>query len=161
MGFVAGMAQAVVGDIARRDEDSAAVNEARTNQELAQKAAADAVDRGNIAAGRTRITGDQLVGKQTVAYANSGVDSSVGTAANVQADTQAMSELDARTHENNAAREAWGFNQQADAYGRKIQRITDKQGVETALTATRFAGAALGGVGGGSGSSGGSGGDAG
>lgn len=90
-------------------EGAASDEEGRQNQALANSAAADAVARGTAAAGVARIRGTLLGAKQNVAYANSGVDAGVGTAADVQGSTAAMSELDAKTLENNAAREAWGF----------------------------------------------------
>ena len=55
------------------------------------------------------MAGTQLAARQHLAYANSGVDATVGTPAQVQSQTAAMSELDALTVENNALREAWGY----------------------------------------------------
>lgn len=87
--------------------------QARENATLADRAAADALQRGGLEAGKVRVQGGQLAAQQQAAYAASGVDPTVGTAANVSADSRAMAELDARTAENNAAREAWGFQVQA------------------------------------------------
>jgi hypothetical protein len=73
---------------------------------------ADTQQRGAAEAGRIRSSGSQLAAAQKVAYANSGVDASVGTAADVQASTAALAELDAQTAKNNAALDVWKFKQQ-------------------------------------------------
>lgn len=101
---------------ANQDETEAAQAEALANAEMADAAAADATMRGGQAAGRQRMEGSQLVEAQRVAYAASGVDTTVGTPANVMADTAAMSELDAKIIENNAAREAWGIKKHGLQY---------------------------------------------
>lgn len=101
------------------DATKAAVAQAADNQRLAEDAAADATARGGQLAGRARMQGSQLVGAQKVGYANSGVDSTVGTPADVAGQTRMMSELDAKTMENNAAREAWGFRRHGLQYGQQ------------------------------------------
>jgi hypothetical protein len=63
-------------------------------------------------AGRVRSAGTQTIAKQATAYTASGVDASQGTPLSVMADTRLMSELDARTLENNAARKVRGFREQ-------------------------------------------------
>jgi hypothetical protein len=141
-----GWAQAIFAGVGAANEISAdvkatqkAIAEAQDNKKLALEAAADAIDRGNRESGRTRMEGSRLVAAQNVAYANSGVDASVGTPVRVMADTAALSELDAKTQENNAAREAWGFKR----YGLKYQA---QAGLEAArgsnkITATALTGA--------------------
>jgi hypothetical protein len=114
--------------------------EALENKRQAYLAATDAEARGRQEAGGLRTQATQLLAKQRVAYANSGVDSTVGTPANVQAATAGVAELDARTIENNAAREAWGFRQE----GEKFQRAAN---AESARAPLRAAGTVLGGVG--------------
>ncbi len=99
---------------ALNDEALARDRESAINVQIAQGAQADALRRGGVDAGKIRQKGSRIAEEQKVAYANSGVDSSVGTAANVQADTAAISELDAQTAKNNAAREAWGFGMKAE-----------------------------------------------
>lgn len=155
---VGSMASSVVEMVANMQEATSQRVEAETNRDLADRAAADAVDRGNQLSGRTRVQVSQLVAKQRVAYANSGVDPNVGTAANVQADTAAAGELDAITRENNAAREAWGFKQKSAGYSRRADRIAEGQKTETALTAARFLSGAISGGMAGGGSFGGGGG---
>ncbi len=84
------------------------LNEDQANIRLSQYAEEDAKARGGLAAGEARMEGSQLAATQGFLYANSGVDATVGTAANVQAATAALAEKDALTIKNNAAREAWG-----------------------------------------------------
>lgn len=83
--------------------------QADRNTAMAEEAAADAVRRGGREAAGARMAGSAAAAQQAVAYDASGVDSTVGTAANVQAGTKAQAELQALTIENNAAREAWGY----------------------------------------------------
>lgn len=90
-------------------EGIAEKKQADANTAMANEAAADALARGTKDAGVLRMEGSQAAARQMVAFANSGVDATVGTAANVQAGTKAAAELDALTAENNAAREAWGY----------------------------------------------------
>ena len=83
--------------------------DAEANIELARTAAADAIQRGQADAAKTRFSAQQAIARQKVAFGASGVDASVGTPVSLGASTAAMAELDARTIENNAAREAWGY----------------------------------------------------
>lgn len=84
----------------------------RRERSQADRAIEGAIEKGAYESGRQRIMGAQLGAKQRTAYANSGVDASTGTAAAVQADTSALSELDAQRASVNAAREAWGYKEQ-------------------------------------------------
>lgn len=126
-------------------ETVAKQKEAVENATMAREAAADATARGNQEAGRTRIKASQLIGAQKTAYAASGVDSTVGTAADVQASTRMVSELDAKTIENNAAREAWGFRKQGSRFTGEAARIRTRGDA-------KIAGTLLGALGGGIGS---------
>ncbi len=90
--------------------------QADANTALANEAASDALIRGASDAAGYRTTGTQVAAKQMVAFSNSGVDATVGTAANVQDSTRARAELEALTVENNAAREAWGYKKHGLAF---------------------------------------------
>lgn len=128
VGLVVAGAQMVSSMNAEGQEQDARIRESDENRTLARIAAADATDRGNKEAGQARTQGTKLAAQQNVAYSNSGVDATVGTPASVMAETRATSELDARTIENNAAREAWGFKN----HGLKFQQ-------QAQLNATRSA----------------------
>lgn len=69
-------------------------------------------DEGAFQQTQIRAAGSGLAAEQAAAYSDSGVEAGVGTAAQVQANTQMKAELDAQQAKNNAAREVWGFKQQ-------------------------------------------------
>lgn len=124
-------------------ERGAKQKEAENNRLQANEAAADALARGAIEASQMRMRGSAITSKQRVAYAVSGVDSTVGTPAQVMADTRAMSELDAMTIENNAAREAYGFKRHGlkfmDQAALDRQRSNNKLGGTLLTSSSRFA----------------------
>jgi hypothetical protein len=118
MGAIFSLAGMGTQELANQEEHAQKISELQQNETLAKRAAGDALLRGNQQAGRTRVKGTQLIGQQDVAYANSGVDPTQGSAAQTMANTSALTELDAQTQQNNAAREAWGFGKVADKYNR-------------------------------------------
>lgn len=118
------------------EESNARIDESRSNAKLADAAAADAIARGTREAGKQRLEGGQLIARQRVAYANSGVDATVGTPATVMENTRATTELDAQTLQNNAAREAWGFKAKAAEFRKEAgleRRRSDRQAIGTIL----------------------------
>ncbi len=127
--------------------------ESQSNVRLAMRAKADALARGARDEGQARQEGGQLVEQQKVAYAASGVDPTQGTPLEVMADTRLMSEQDAQTLRNNAAREAYGYQAKADQLEtqRKLDRLAHHNKVSnTALTGlSRVIGGFSGGFGGG------------
>lgn len=120
MGMLTAIPEAFININAQQKELDYNRDEGYQNLATAQRASLDATERGNLEAGRARLQGSQMIARQKVAYANSGVDSTVGTAANVQADTRALTELDAKTIENNAAREAWGYKKQGEKFRKEL-----------------------------------------
>lgn len=68
---------------------------------------------GGIQAGKLRMEGSKVVAAQRVAFGASGVDGTTGTAADLATGSRLMSELDAQTAINNAARAALGHTQTA------------------------------------------------
>lgn len=106
------------------------VKELERSAKLEEGNAVDALARGSLLAGRTRMKGSQIVGQQQLAYANSGVDSTVGTPAQVASSTAALTELEAMTAENNAARSAWGHREVASKYRRQQKYVRDEQRAE-------------------------------
>ncbi len=95
-------------------EASSAAN--MQNAAISRIQANDAVDRGEFEADQQRLKTRAAIGTQRAGFAGNGVDVNSGSAALVQDDTAALGELDALTIRNNAAREAWGYNVQADQY---------------------------------------------
>lgn len=90
------------------------------NAGVSEQKARDALVRGDWSENRLREETRKLIGQQRVAFAASGVDitDADSTAANVFADTQALSELDAQTIRYNAQREAWGHRMDAENFRR-------------------------------------------
>lgn len=118
------------------------LNQDQRNIQLSQYASEDATNRGATAAGLARGEASKLSAEQKVAYVNSGVDSSIGTAANVQAGTAAGGEYDAMVASNNAAREAWGHDQVTANL--KTQKDINIQKANNEITSTILGGLASG-----------------
>lgn len=112
----------------------------RLQARMADMAAGDARQRGAQEAGRVRMQGSRIVGEQKAAMGASGVDPSTGSPLALMADTRLISELDAATLQNNAAREAWGYSVQAESL-----RLRAKQAEQAGSFAA--AGTILGGLG--------------
>ena len=137
MGLLQGMA-------AKSQADSQA-KALRQNAVYLGNAAADARVRGNLQSDLRRVEGQQLIGTQRAAMAASGGVVDEGSNALLQQDVAQLSEFDALTISNNAAREAYGYDvQRADALttARNVQR----QGRNQLLTSV-LGGALQGGVG--------------
>lgn len=92
------------------------------NARLFESSAADAVTRGHETEKRFRTQIKSLIGTQRVSYAAQGVDVSDGSALEVQMDTAKQGEFDALTIRVNAAREAWGYNVQAEGFRLQADR---------------------------------------
>lgn len=112
--------------------------------------AVDSLRRGSFLGGLQRMEGSRTIARQQVAYEASGVDSTVGTPAQMAGATRLVSELDAQTLQNNAAREALGHTTTADNYRAdwtRIQREAEsrrtKRGLEWGGKALNFLGAGL------------------
>jgi hypothetical protein len=86
---------------------------AYNNARMAEYAAADAQRRGEEEAQAVRRKGDQVKGAQRARMAAAGLDLGVGTAAELQDQTDFFSETDQSTARFNASREAWSNREQA------------------------------------------------
>lgn len=130
-------------------------NELREATILENIGAVDALNRGSIEGGKRRMAGSAVLAKQRVAYANSGVDATVGTPADVAGGTDAINEFDALTIENNAAREAFGHQVTASKYKRRAKQLESQNASDQAANALTMLGtlasAAVGSSGGGGG----------
>lgn len=143
MGYVAAAASIIGAGISaygayKQGQDSG--DQQRLNMQLGQVSAADALQRGATQVGQIRTRGTQVQAQQHLAYANSGIDAQSGTPVDVMASTRMMSELDAATARNNAARAAWGYRTQGVQYAQ--QAALDQQNGNL-----RAAGTLLGGLG--------------
>ncbi len=110
---VAGIGFSVLGGLLKgmADIQSGGYNAtvSRQNARLDELAAGDAELRGHAAAAFALIKGSQMEGKQKSAMAGANVSVTGGSALDVLSDTKFMSDLDAKTIQNNATREAWGY----------------------------------------------------
>lgn len=103
-------AMAVAGALSaygQAQQGKASAQVGRNNQIMAEYAAQDAIKRGEEDAIKVRQRGDQIKGAQRAKMAASGIDLGVGTAAELQSQTDFFGLQDVATTRNNAAREAW------------------------------------------------------
>lgn len=84
------------------------------NAQLLSNASADARIRGAYDADWQRVQTQSLIGSQRAAQASNGGRVDQDTNAIITQDTAQLGELDALTISNNAAREAYGYDVQAD-----------------------------------------------
>lgn len=89
------------------------------NRQLAEVNAQDAIRRGDRAASQVYRNARKTMGAQRVAAAVQGIDVNSGSAAELQGETQFLSELDMLTAKNNAWREAWGYRVQSNEATRR------------------------------------------
>jgi hypothetical protein len=98
------------------------------NAGIADLQAKDAIERGAEDESRFRQYVRQMVGSQRAGFAAANVDVGFGSALEVQADAAMLGELDALTIRTNAAREAWGFQVQAQDLRQRAE-IARSEGV--------------------------------
>jgi hypothetical protein len=104
----------VMKGIADKKAADASADAQRRNAKVAEDAASDALQRGEADAGRVQMQGSSLQGAQRAGYGTSGADVNTGSAALTQEDTAMLTAMDVQTLRNNAQREAWGLERQAD-----------------------------------------------
>jgi hypothetical protein len=155
--ILSGAGTIATGQMAATAKAWNAAQDSQDEQKALSYSALSAQDKGRLDAGKIRMAGSQLVAKQKVAYANSGVAIDSGTPAAVMESTQGLSELDAQTAENNAAREVWGYRMQQEQSKKNMQRKIDEANREAIGSALTGAGQIVGGAGNLSGGGGGGG----
>lgn len=104
----------------------AMANQADTNAYLARQQSADAGWAGAKAANDTREKGQRMIARQAASYGASGVDSNVGSAADVQAGTAGRTERDAQTILYNTALKRWGLENEANQYDAQAQNYRNQ-----------------------------------
>ncbi len=109
--MAAGTAVSAVGQIKAGNRQKEAGD---ANAAILEARARDARALGTDEEQRYRANVRGLIGSQRAGFAAQGVDVGSGSAADVQADAAYLGELDALTIRNNAAREAWGYEVEAD-----------------------------------------------
>lgn len=119
----------------------------RRNAAMAERAAVDTEARGNVDANKVRAQGRQVGAAQRVGLAASNIEGSSGSALALQEQTAAMSELDAQTVKNNAAREAWGYRSQGAEFNSQAYQSDKQAQYERDAGDSRAIGSLLGGFG--------------
>lgn len=94
------------------------------NARIAELGAQSALLQGKSEVAKLTQQAGQLKGRQRAALAANGVDLGVGNAAEIQASTDLMKEVDAQTIKSNALRTAWGYRTQGMNYQNKA--LTDR-----------------------------------
>lgn len=82
---------------------------ADTNARIAEMGAQSALDQGQKQVAALTLKAGQVKGAQRAAMAANGIDLGEGNAAEVQASTDIVKEIDANTLNANAVRTAWGY----------------------------------------------------
>lgn len=84
------------------------------NSRLSTMLGQDAIHRGETDILNIRRQTNTLIGTQRASFGAQGVDVNLGTAADIQSDTAAQSEIAIMQVRSNAWREAWGYKVQAE-----------------------------------------------
>jgi hypothetical protein len=104
---------ALAGGFSQFASASANRSIANVNRQMSDMQEKDAITRGKEAEQRLRRGVSQTIGEQRASLAAQGISLDAGgTAADLQADTAYLGELDAMTIRNNARREAFGYKMQ-------------------------------------------------
>lgn len=85
----------------------------RINARLAELGARSAFEKGQQEVASLTLQAGQLKSRQRAAMAANGIDLGEGSAAEIQASTEIMKEIDKNTLEANAVRSAWGYRVEA------------------------------------------------
>lgn len=109
-------AQTANSVISDRKNAKAARKLGEANAGVAEQQAADALARGDEAVAAVGSHARGLKGAQRASFAAQGIEVDSGSAADVIANDEALSELDKLTLKRNAQREAHGYKLQANAY---------------------------------------------
>lgn len=114
---LAGMASSVIGSFYSASSQKSSLkfqaDMAEINARLAETSAQGAMFRGEREVGALTLKAGMLKGRQRVAMAANGIDLGVGSAAEIQASTEVMKEIDSNTIKSNAVLEAWGYRTQS------------------------------------------------
>lgn len=125
-----------VGAYGQYQQGQYAMAQGRENARVANIQAEDALRRGAIEEDAQRMRVRQMLGAQRAAIGANGITAS-GTALGLLSETAQFAEADAMTIRNNAAREAFGFKNEAVQQinqGRNARRAANYGAFSTLLT---------------------------
>lgn len=111
---------------------------------LSAYAGQDAIHRGQREESAIRGAGTEAIASQRVAAGASGVAVDSGSVLRLMEDSRAMSELDALTASNNAAREAWGHQVDARRASQQAGYVRQSGKAQAAGTMLTTAGSIVG-----------------
>jgi hypothetical protein len=138
---VVGTTMGVVGQVkqgnAAKQSGEAAAQREEFNANVADVMGQDALARGDEETSLFRTQVRQLIGTQRAGFAAQNVEVGSGSAQAVQADTAYLGELDTQRIQANAAREAWGY--QVEAQDRRLAAKYSRASGQAAATASRWA----------------------
>lgn len=122
---------------------------ADTNARIAELGAQTALSQGQQQVANLTLKAGQLKSSQRAAMAANGIDLGEGSAAEVQASTDIMKEIDTNTLTANAVRSAWGYRTQAtnfqnDALMKRAGADSISPGMATATSLLGSAGSVAG-----------------
>ena len=108
---------------------------ADTNAKIANLQAKETLETGDIMASRKNLQTQQQVGAIRAQQGASGVDVASGSAAAVRAGAQGVGAIDELTIRNNAQRQAWGYQTEAemDTFKGQFAQLTAKAGATQSL----------------------------
>ena len=135
MGAISNLGDTFVQAQAMRAQARFGSKVAGLNAEMANLQAEDAINRGNLAAGRHMQEVRGLEGAQRAAYAAQGLAVGQGSPAAVMEDTRTLGAADASQIRLNAYREAFGYRREATGYASqaRIARANARTGVRSTL----------------------------
>lgn len=110
---------------------------AEINARVAELGAQSALLQGKSEVAKLTAAAGQLKSRQKVALAANGIDLGVGNAAEIQASTDMMKEIDADTIKANAMRTAWGYRSNAMNFTNQARTArATASGINPLLSAT-------------------------
>ena len=117
VGQIGGAATSAIGSYFGAATQKAVLNGqaavADSNARISELGAQSALMQGQQQVGALTLRAGQLKSSQRAAMAANGIDLGTGNAAELQASTDIMKEIDANTLTANAVRSAWGYRTQA------------------------------------------------
>lgn len=97
---------------------------AEINAKLSETQAQQTLLAGQREVQKSQLNTAKVKSAQRVALAANGIDLGVGTALQLQNDTDILGEIEANTIESNAISQAWGYRTQAS--NQKVQAVTSR-----------------------------------
>ena len=117
IGQIGGMATSAIGSYysaaTQKETLKGQAEVSEINARIAELGAQSALNQGQRQVGALTLKAGQLKSGQRAAMAANGIDLGVGSAAEIQASTDIMKDIDASTLTANAMRSAWGYRTQA------------------------------------------------